>query len=107
MPKHVASRSLKKPLTWNATLIEGDAATEIGKLKQQPGRDLLQYGVGELTRTMLRNNLVDEVRVIVYPFVSGRGPRVFENFETMGLKLLSATTFGSGAVALHYQPGQA
>ena len=107
MPKHVASRSLKNPLTWNATLIEGDAATEIGKLKQQPGRDLLQYGVGELTQTMLRNNLVDEVRLIVYPFFYGRGPRVFENFETLGLKLSSTKTFGSGAVALHYQPEKA
>jgi len=74
-------------------------------LKQQPGRDLLQYGVGELTQTMLRNNLVDEVRLIVYPFFYGRGPRVFENFEPMGLKLSSTKTFGSGAVALHYQPG--
>ena len=49
MPKYVASRTLKEPLTWNSTLIKGDVAEEIRKLKQEPGKDLLQYGVGELT----------------------------------------------------------
>ena len=63
MPKHVASRTLKEPLVWNATLIKGEIVTEIGKLKQEPGRDLLQYGVGELTNTMLRHGLVDELRL--------------------------------------------
>jgi len=104
MPKYVASRTLKAPLAWNATLIEGDVAKEIGKLKEQSGRDLVQYGVGELTQTMLRNGLVDEVRLMVFPFVFGRGPRVFENFGTMSLKLSSAKTFSSGAVLLQYQP---
>jgi dihydrofolate reductase len=46
MPKYVASRSLKEPLAWNATLMQGDIGGELGKLKEQPGRDLLQYGVG-------------------------------------------------------------
>ena len=46
MPKYVASRTLKEPLTWNATLIKGDAVEEIRKLKQEPGKSLLQYGVG-------------------------------------------------------------
>ncbi len=106
MPKYVASRSLKEPLAWNATLMEGDIANEIGKLKEQPGRDLLQYGVGELTQTMLQHGLVDELRLVVFPFVFGRGPRVFENFDTTSLKLLDTKTFSTGAIALHYQPRQ-
>jgi dihydrofolate reductase len=106
MPKYVASRSLKEPLAWNATLLKGEIDKEIGKLKEQPGHDLLQYGVGELTQTMLQYGLVDELRIIVYPFVFGRGPRVFENFATTGLKLLDTKTFSTGAIALHYQPRQ-
>jgi dihydrofolate reductase len=106
MPKYVASRSLKEPLAWNAALIKGDTAKEIRKLKEQTGRDLLQYGVGELTQTMLQHGLVDELRLIVFPFVVGRGPRVFENFDTTSWKLLDSKTFSTGAIALHYQPRQ-
>jgi len=107
MPKYVASRSLKAPLTWNASLIAGDPVEEIGKLKEQAGRDLLQYGVGELTQTLLQHGLVDELRLVVFPFVLGRGPRVFETFDAITLKLLDTKTFGSGAIALHYQPTRA
>ena len=104
MPKYVASRTLKEPLAWNATLIKGDLAQEIGKLKQEPGQDLLQYGVGELTHTMLKHGLVDELRLLVFPFTFGKGPRVFENMDINTLKLLDTKTFSSGVIALHYQP---
>ena len=107
MPKHVASRSLKEPLAWNATLMKGDVATAIRKLKHEPGRALVQYGVGELTQTMLQHGLVDEVRLIVFPFVFGRGPRVFEHFDALTMKLADTTTFSSGAIALHYEPNRA
>jgi dihydrofolate reductase len=106
MPKYVASRSLKEPLAWNATLLKGDIAKAVGQLKEQSGRDLLQYGVGELTQTMLQHGLVDELRLVAFPFVVGRGPRVFENFANTSLKLLDTKTFSTGAVALHYQPRQ-
>jgi dihydrofolate reductase len=106
MPKYVASRTLKEPLTWNSTLLQGETAEEVRKLKEQSGRPLLQYGVGELTRTMLQHGLVDEMRLVVFPFYWGRGPRIFENFDVASLKLLESKTFASGAVALHYQPGQ-
>jgi dihydrofolate reductase len=104
MPKYVASRKQKEPLQWNATLIEGDVAAEIRKLKQQPGNGLLQYGVGELTHTMLEHGLVDEVRILVYPFAFGEGPRIFEQMGVNTLKLLGTKTFSSGVVALLYQP---
>jgi dihydrofolate reductase len=105
MPKYVASRTLKEPLPWNATLMEGDVAEEIRKLKEAPGKSLLQYGVGELTYTMLQHGLVDEFRFLVFPFAFGEGRRIFEHMGVNTLKLLDTRTFSSGVVALHYQPG--
>lgn len=104
MPKYVASRTLKEPLTWNATLIKGDVVEEIRKLKQELGGDLLQYGVGELTHTMLKAQLVDEFRLLVFPFAFGEGPRIFEHMGVNILKLVETKTFSSGVVALHYEP---
>lgn len=104
MPKYVASRTLEEPLAWNAALLKGDVAKEIGKLKQEDGNDLLQYGVGELTKTMLQHGLVDEIRLLVFPFTFGEGPRVFEKMDTHALKLLETRTFSTGVIALHYQP---
>ena len=104
MPKHVASRTLKAPLEWNAALIEGDVAGAIKKLKQEPGKALLQYGVGELTHTMLKHGLVDELRILVFPFAFGQGPRIFERSSVQTLKLLDTKIFDSGVVALRYEP---
>jgi dihydrofolate reductase len=104
MPKYVASRTLKEPLQWKSTLIKEDVAEEIRKLKQGPGKNLLQYGVGELTHTMLKHGLVDELRVLVFPFAFGDGPRVFEHTGINTLKLLDTKTFSTGVVALHYRP---
>lgn len=104
MPKYVASRTLKEPLKWNATLIKGDVAEEIRKLKEAPGEWLVQYGVGELTHTMLEAGLVDEIRILVNPFTFGEGPRIFERMGVNALKLTDTKMFSSGVVALHYQP---
>ena len=104
MPKYVASRTLKEPLTWNATLIKGDVAEEIRTLKHEPGKSMLQYGVGELTATMLKAGLVDELRILLHPFTFGQGPHIFERTGVNTLELLDTKTFKSGTVALHYQP---
>jgi dihydrofolate reductase len=104
MPKYVASRTEKGPLQWNATLLKGDTVEEITKLKEQPGKSLLQYGVGELTHTMLKSGLVDEIRLLVFPFAFGDGPRIFDRMGVNTLKLLDTKTFSSGVVALHYEP---
>jgi dihydrofolate reductase len=106
MPKYVASRTLKEPLHWNATLITGDVVGEIRKLKQESGKGLLQYGVGELTHTMLKHGLVDELRILVFPFSFGEGPRIFEHMGVNALSLLDTKTFSSGVVALHYRPSE-
>ena len=104
LPKYVASRTAKAPLQWNATLMKGNVVDEIKKLKQEPGKSLLQYGVGELTHTMLKAGLVDEFRFLVFPFVFGEGPRIFDQMGVNTMKLLDAKTFTSGVVGLRYQP---
>ena len=104
MPKYVASRTLKEPLQWNATLIKGDVPEEISKLKEGPGEYLVQYGVGELTQTMLKHGLIDEFRILMFPLTVGEAPRIFEHMGVNTLKLLETRTFSSGAVAFIYQP---
>jgi dihydrofolate reductase len=106
MPKYVASRTLTEPLQWNATRLKGEVAETIRRLKLDPGNGLVQYGVGELTHTMLKHGLVDELRLLMYPFAYGEGPRIFEHMGVNTLKLLETRTFSSGVVALHYQPQQ-
>ncbi|HEX3054069.1 MAG TPA: dihydrofolate reductase family protein [Aggregatilineaceae bacterium] len=104
MPKYVVSRTLREPLQWNATLIQRDVVEAIRKLKQEAGKSLVQYGVGELTHTMLKHGLVDELRLLVFPFVFGEGPHIFEHMGVNTLSLLDTKTFSSGVIALHYQP---
>jgi dihydrofolate reductase len=103
MPKYVASRTLDEPLQWNATLIRGDVPAEIRKLKDEPGKSLLQYGVGELTQTMLKHNLVDELHLLVFPFAFGAGPHIFDGMGIHTFKLVDTKLFSSGAIALIYQ----
>jgi dihydrofolate reductase len=103
MPKYVASRTPTAPPQWNATYLKGDVAEEIRKLKGASGKSLLQYGVGELTQTLLKHGLVDEFRILVFPFTFGEGLRIFDHMGVNTLKLLETKTFGSGAVAHHYQ----
>lgn len=104
LPKFVASRTLKDSLTWNAILMKGDVVEEVAKLKQQPGQNILQYGSGELTHTLMQQGLIDEIRLLVYPVAVGTGERIFENIDKTGMKLLEVKQFSTGAVALHYQP---
>jgi dihydrofolate reductase len=104
LPKYVASRTLKEPLTWNANVIKGDVAKEVAKLKEQAGGNILQYGSGELTRTLLQHGLVDEFRAMVFPVAVGTGSRIFESNEQISMKLLETKTFSTGVVILHYQP---
>jgi dihydrofolate reductase len=104
LPKYVASRTLSGPLTWNSTLLKGDVVAEVAKIKQQPGQDILQYGIGELTYTLLQHSLIDELRFLVYPVVMGGGGHMFETIDKTALKLLETKTFSNGVLVLHYQP---
>jgi len=105
MPKYVASRTLKEPLSWNSKLIQGDLVEELRQLKQKDGKDLVQYGVGELTRTMLNHGLVDKFQLLVFPFTFGKGGRWFDGMDMKRFKLIESKTYKSGAVLLRY--GQA
>jgi dihydrofolate reductase len=102
MPKYVASRTLQEPLRWNSTLIQGDVVDELRKLKGMDGKDLVQYGVGELTHTMLNHSLVDELQLLVFPFTFGKGGRWFDNMNMKHFKLIECKVFKSGAILLRY-----
>jgi dihydrofolate reductase len=100
--------TLEEPLEWNnATLIKGDVAEEVSRLKQQPGQDILMYGYGDLTRTRMQHGLIDELRMWVHPVVWGSGERPFRDAsDRTFLRLVDTTTFGSGVVIHSYQPAQ-
>ena len=104
LPKYVASRTLKEPLTWNSNLIKGDVAKSIADLKKGSGGYILQYGSGELTRTLLKHGLIDEFRVMAYPVAVGTGQRLFENIDQTAMKLLEVKQFSTGVLVLHYEP---
>jgi len=105
LPKFVASRTLKEPLTWNANLFKGDIAQAAKELKAQSGQDILQYGAGELTQTLIENGLVDEIRQIVYPVaIAGEGGYIFDKLPRTDMKLLDTKVFSTGVIAVHYQP---
>ncbi len=105
-PKYVVSTTLQEPLEWNnSTLIEGDVAEEVSRLKQQPGKDILIFGSGDLVNTLMRHDLIDEYRLMVFPVVVGSGKRLFrDGSDTTVLRLVETKTFGSGVVVLTYQP---
>ena len=106
MPKYVVSRTLEEHLEWNnSTLIEGNVAEEIGKLKQQPDKNIGITGSVTLVRSLLREDLLDELGLMIHPVVVGAGRRLFEEGgEPKGLKLVDSKTFSTGVVSLTYQP---
>src|SRR5229473_3525297 len=76
--KYVASTTLTEPLPWrNSTLLEGDAAGAVAELKKGPGKDLVILGSGELIRSLMQRNLIDEYILLIHPLVLGSGQRLF------------------------------
>jgi dihydrofolate reductase len=105
MPKYVASRTLTE-MRWNATLIEGDVAETVAKLKEQPGKNIVKWGTGELDRTLVVHGLVDEFHFWYFPVIVGAGKHLFEGagFDTTHLKLAEVNQFASGIVVHVYVP---
>jgi len=103
--KYVASTTLEEPLPWrNSTLLQGDAAEAVARLKQQPGKDLVVLGSGELVQSLRRRNLVDEYVLLIHPLVLGSGRRLFPDggaFAT--LRLADTKTTTTGVVIATYQ----
>jgi dihydrofolate reductase len=106
LPKYVVSTTLSE-VTWNATLITGDLAEELPRLKQEDGQDMLVFGSGQLVHTLHARDLIDEYRLMVFPVVLGSGKRLFpDGDEKKALKLVESKTFPSGVVVLTYQPSR-
>ncbi len=106
VPKFVVSATLEESLEWNnSTVIGGNAAEEIAKLKRRPGKDITVLGSGVLVRSLLRDGLLDELRLMVHPVILGGGKRLFEDEEgRKALKLVDSRTFATGVVYLTYRP---
>lgn len=104
MPKYVASRTLRGPLAWNATLLEGDLAESVTALKERHDRTLVAVGAGELAGELITLGLVDEFWFWVSPALWPSGPRIFEGVGPVRLELIGSTTFRSGVVRLAYRP---
>jgi dihydrofolate reductase len=106
-PKQVASRTLHEPLPWpNSTLLEGDAADTVAELKQESGNDLHVMGSGELVRSLMTQNLIDEYMLLVHPLILGAGRRLFPDGSAVtSLRLVDGvTTTSTGVVIATYQP---
>lgn len=106
LPKYVVSTTLDKVEWNNSTLLKGNVAEEIAKLKQQPGSGyLLVVGSGKLAQTLMQLGLVDEYILWIHPLVLGSGKHLFaDGIGPMNLKLVDTKTTGSGIVVLTYQP---
>jgi len=99
MPKYVVSSTLSSPEWQNTTVIDGDIVEEIKALKQRVDGDILVYGSARLVRTMIDHGLVDELRLMVFPVVLGRGERLFaDDAQQSAFELVE--TKQTGAVAI-------
>jgi dihydrofolate reductase len=103
--KYVASTTLEEPLPWShSTLLKGDAATTVARLKEQSGKDLLILGSGELVRSLMRHNLIDEYSLSIHPLVLGTGRRLFpEGSPFTALQLVDAKTTTTGVIIATYR----
>jgi dihydrofolate reductase len=103
--KYVASTTLTEPLPWsNSTLLEGDAARAVAKLKEQPGKDLVILGSGELVKSLIRRDLIDEYMLLIHPLVLGSGRRLFPDGAFAALRLVDSVATTTGVLIATYQP---
>jgi dihydrofolate reductase len=106
LPKYVASTTLSEPLEWqNSTLLHGDVAKAVSQLKEEPGKNLVVLGSGELVQTLMENDLVDEFDLMINPIVIGSGKRLFrEGSQKRPLRLVRSTTSSTGVLITAYEP---
>jgi dihydrofolate reductase len=102
--KYVFSSTLERADWTNSTIVTGDVAAEVTKLKQQDGQDLVMYGHGPLGETLLEHDLLDELQFAVHPLFVGQGTQLFRKGQTKTLRLVAANTLRTGVVILSYQP---
>ena len=104
-PKVVFSKTQQKVDWSNSTLIKGNLAEEVTKLKQHPGKDIIIYGSGTIVSALTPLSLIDDYVLFITPVVLGCGKPLFEGINTpVNLKLTETKTFANGLVVLRYQP---
>ena len=106
LPKYVASTTLSEPLAWqHSSLLQGDVAKAVAELKEQPGKDLVVLGSGELVQTLMENDLVDRYGLMFNPIVLGSGKRLFRDGSAMRkLRLVDSKTSSTGILITTYDP---
>ena len=105
MPKYVVSTTLDEPGWNNTTVLRGDVAGEVAKLKREKEGDIVVHGSAQLVQALLENGLVDELRLMVFPVVLGSGKRLFgETGDKKPLRLADSKTVGDGVAILVYRP---
>jgi dihydrofolate reductase len=104
LPKYVVSSTVEEPRWANATVLTGDVADAVSKLKQELDGDIVVYASTQLVHTLMEHDLVDELRLTVYPVVLGAGERLFgETSDSRPLRLVSTQTVGDGLAFLTYE----
>jgi dihydrofolate reductase len=105
MPKYVVSSTLEDPEWNNSTVLKGDVAEEVGKLRQEQDGDIVVHGSPQLVQTLIEHDLVDEVRLMVFPVVLGSGKRLFGvTSDKKPLRLVDSKMVGDGVAILTYAP---
>jgi dihydrofolate reductase len=105
MPKYVVSSTLENPEWTNTTVLKGDVADEVAKLKEQQDGDIVVHGSVQLVQALLENDLVDELRLMVFPVVLGSGKRLFgDTSDKKPLQLVDSKVVGDGVAILVYRP---
>jgi len=106
MSKYVVSTTLKDPEWTNTTMLKGDVAKEVKKLKEETDGDILVYGSGQLVATLLDEGLIDELRLMVHPAIVGEGKHLFGAQSDLSmLKLTDSKPVGpDGIIVLTYEP---
>jgi dihydrofolate reductase len=108
MPKYVVSSTLDEPEWNNSTVLKGDLVEEVSRLKQEQDGDIVVHGSPQLVQTLLEHDLVDEVRLMVFPIVLGSGKRLFgKTSDKKPLRLTDSKVVGDGVAILTYQPAAA
>jgi dihydrofolate reductase len=105
MPKYVVSSTLDQPEWNNSTVLKGDVVEEVGKLRQEQDGDIVVHGSARLVQTLIEHDLVDELRLMVYPVVLGSGKRLFgDTSDKKPLRLVDSKVVGDGVAILIYEP---
>ena len=105
LPKYVASTTLGSAGWHNSTLIGGDLAAEVGKLKEMPGDELQVHGSGELAQALIEHDLIDEYRLLMFPVHLGSGKKLFrDGARAAALRITSSSVTSTGVIIASYEP---